>query len=160
MSQVSHFEFLGLVGTDALDLDLYRFDFDSITLMTGSNDPTAMFQVVWEWLHESGMYPVSHFMLLHWINPYRFKFDSSVSTAVLPLHPALNGKITNRSVLLSRSLLQLQHDNVSLVSHLDFFRLTNVYSFSFESSTSTPGSNDPIQTFRGISGWLHRICTL
>ena len=40
---VSRFDFLGLVGADALNLDLYRCDFDSITLMAGSNDPKQAF---------------------------------------------------------------------------------------------------------------------
>ena len=51
-SQVSHFAFLCYFDTDALDLDLYRFDFGSIASTLGSNDPIRTFRIVYGWLHD------------------------------------------------------------------------------------------------------------
>ena len=78
---------------------------------------------------------------------------------MLPLRPALNGKITNHSVLLSRSLLRPQCDNASPVSCLDFFRLTNASRYDLDAAVSKSGSNDLTGTFRNISGWLCELGT-
>ena len=46
MSTVSGFEFLGLVGADALDLDLYRFNLVSSASPSTSNDSVRTFRGV------------------------------------------------------------------------------------------------------------------
>ena len=80
-SQVSHFAVLHLFIVDMLDLDVYRCDLDATTLTVGSNYPTAMFQNVSAWLHDSRASQVSLFDFMHLADICSFKFESSVLTA-------------------------------------------------------------------------------
>ena len=141
------------VSTILHSTNFSRYDFDAAPSTSGSNDPIATLWSISEWLRHIGTYPVSRFILLHWIDLYRFDFQSSASTAVLPLHPAFNGRITNLSVLLSRSPLRLQCVNAFKVSVLNLQCLTDVYRSIFESSASMPESNDSISTLLSVSKW-------
>ena len=146
-SMVSGSIFLCLIDTDALDFELYSFDLHPIALLPGPNDPMQTFRVVSGWLCYAGASTVSHFAFLSWADFYRSNFDSSVLTAVLPLHPALNGKITNHSVLLSSSLLQPQCVNTSQVSLSAVLRSTDVSRLHFDAATLTDWSVDIPVTF-------------
>ncbi|KIM50027.1 hypothetical protein SCLCIDRAFT_34755 [Scleroderma citrinum Foug A] len=51
------------------------------------------------------------------------------------------------------------HDDVSKVGVLDFFRLTNISRFEFDAAALTPGSNDPIGMSGGVSKLLRSVGT-
>ena len=101
---MSHLEFLGLVGTDALDLKLYRSDLDAATLMAGSMDSISTFWRVSEWLGESGLSQVSHLKFLGLFVIEMLDFQSSIFTPKLPQHPGPKGKSCQCSDILFRSL--------------------------------------------------------
>ena len=84
-SQVSCFAFLRYFSTDMLDLELYRCDLDptaSPSPSNKSNDSVRTFRGVFGWLRCVSASMVSLFDFGHLANIYRFRFDSSTSTAV------------------------------------------------------------------------------
>ena len=138
--------------------NVYRSDFDTAALTPGPMDPMELFGRVSGWLRGPGTSAVSHSAFSSCIDLHSFDFQSSASTVVLPLHPALNGKITNRSVLLSSSPLRPQCVNASQVSRLDFFCSTNVSRFNLDAAASTPGPMDSVLTVWSVSTWLRGLC--
>ena len=84
MSQVSRFAFLRYFSTDTLDLELYRCDLDptaSPSPSNKSNDSVRTFRGVFGWLRCVSASMVSLFNFGRLANVYRFRFDSSMSTA-------------------------------------------------------------------------------
>jgi len=82
----------------------------------------------------------------------------SIVAPMLPQHPKLEGKFTNPSCLLFRSLHRLDCVNASKVSVSAVSRSTDVYRFDLDATASTPGSIDPIGLVRVVSGWLRDVC--
>ena len=81
MSQVSHFMLLRLIHADVLNLELYRYDLDSIPSTPESNDSIGTFRVDYRWLRCAGVSAVSRFVFSHCIDLYRCELDSSALTA-------------------------------------------------------------------------------
>ena len=81
MSAVSHFIFSSWIGTDMLDLDIYRFDLDAATSMAGLMGPIATFRGISAWFRRTGTHPVSRFDFMRLADFSRYGFDSSVLTA-------------------------------------------------------------------------------
>ena len=79
LSQVSHFAFSHLIGTDALNLEPFRFNLQAGASTACSMNPIGTFQGISGWLHGLGAYPVSFPIFWHLADLYRFRFDSSMS---------------------------------------------------------------------------------
>ena len=81
----------------------------------------------------------------------------SIVAPRLPLLPAFNGKLTNRSDSFSRSPCCPHCVNASQVSTSAVFRSTDVCRFDLDAAASTAGSNDSVRTFRGVPAWLRAV---
>ena len=79
-SQVSRFDILLLFVIKTLDLNLYRSEFDLITLMAGSNDPIGTFGQEFRWLCDVHASQVSRFDFCHLTDVSRYNFQSSTVT--------------------------------------------------------------------------------
>ena len=113
-SQVSHFMFLCLIDTDALDLEHYRYDLQPATSTPGSNDPIGSFWVISVWLHDSAASQVSISVRFHPINISRYDFDSTTLT------PGSNDPIGTYGV----GLGWLRESGMSTVSDFIFSEVT------------------------------------
>ena len=85
---------------------------------------------------------------------------SSVVTIVaprLPLHPGFDGKLLQSSDLLFRSPCRPQCVIASKVGVSAVLRSTDVCRCDLDAATSTAGSMYPMESFRGISGWLRSV---
>ena len=136
-----------------------RFVFDAAMSTPGSNDPIATLWSVSEWLHHVGAYPVSRFVLLCWIDLYRFNFRSSASMAVLPLRPGLEGEFLYPSDSLFRSPWRSGHINMSKVGVSAVSRWTDISRSRFNSTASTPRSIDLPAMLRSLYEWLRESGT-
>ena len=113
MSQVSHFVLLRLIHAGALNLELYRYDLDSIATTPWSIDPMETFGAGLGWLRESGMSAVSDFVFSRLIDADALDIWSSVFAPRLPWHPEFEGGFANPSYSFSRSPYRLDHVNAS-----------------------------------------------
>ena len=117
----------------------------------GSNDPTGTSRKVSAWLHGAGTHPVSHFDFCGLADICRYGFDAAALTV------ESNDSIST----VWRDSGWLRDVGTSQVSRFAFLRYFGIdalnpdlHRFDLQSSTSTPGSNDPMQTFRVVLGWL------
>ena len=113
MSQVSHFVLLRLIHAGALNLELYRYDLDSIATTAWSIDPMETFGAGLGWLRESGMSAVSDFVFSRLIDADALDLRSSVFAPRFPQRPAFKGGFTNPSYSFSRSPYRLDRVNAS-----------------------------------------------
>ena len=134
---VSRFIFLHRFVVDMLDLDLYRCNLDPTALpfpSNKSNDSVGPFWIVSGWLRYAGVFLVSCFVFLCWIDLYRSEFDAATST------PGSNDPMeTFRGIS-----AWLRGVGVYPVGHFDFLRLFDVYRCGFQSSASpsTPNGSE------------------
>ena len=77
----------------------------------------------------------------------------------LPLHPAIEGKVTNPLYSLFRFPCWPDHVNASKVSVSARLHLIDVCRYNFDSTTLMPGSNDPAGTSRRVYKWLGSLGT-
>ena len=131
--------------------NISRFEFDAAALTPGSNDPIGMSGGVSKLLRSVGTYPVSVFVFLCWIDLYRFDLQFSTSTDWSVDVPVTSGVV----------LWWLCYAGAFQVSRFDFLHYfvidtldLDLYRLDLDGNTSTPGSNDPMQTFRVVSVWL------
>ena len=155
-SKVSHFDFLPPVVIDALNLELHRFDLDPITSLSPfneSNDSIGPFWIISWWLHSSGEYLVSHFILSCWflidtldLDVYRFN-----------LHPIASRTGSNDLNQTFRIICRwMCGTHAYPVSCFDFSSYADIYRLEFDSSASTAPCNESIWMFFRTDGWLRR----
>ena len=97
------------------------------------------------------MFLVSLFVLLHWINLYRFNLDPTMLT---PGSMDLTGTYRGVSLwLCSSGTFQVSGFDFLCIFVVDTLDL-EPYRFDLVSSMSMPGSNDPTGTFRNVPMWL------
>ena len=142
---MSHFIFLCRFVVDMLDLDLYRCDLDptaSPSPSNASNDSVRPFWIVLGWLRYAGMFLVSCFVFLRWIDLYRSEFDVATST------PGSNDPMeTFRGI--SAWLCGV---GVYPVGRFDFLCLFDIYRCSFQSSVLPLMPNRSEQTICVLDG--------
>ena len=121
-------------------------------------DPTETFGVVSGWLRDVGTSAVSGFVfschfVIHTLDLELSRHDLDSTTSALGSNDPIQVFRIVCGWLRCASALQ-----VSLFKLLRHFVVDaldpDVYRSDLVSSTSEPGSNDPMETFRGVSGWL------
>ena len=136
-------------SADSCSINVSRSQFDTSTV--GHMDSVWMVWQVSGWLCDSRASQVSRFSVLLLFVIQMLDLDSTTS-ALGSIDPIQAFWIVCRW-LCCASVLQ-----VSLFELLRHFVVDtldpDVYRSDLVSSTSEPGSNDPMETFRGVSGWL------
>ena len=133
--------------------EVSRFNFEFSTSTVPCNESRWTVWMSDEWLRNVGMSQVSRFVPLHYfvihtlnLEHYRYDLYSIALTA---------GSNDSILTLLSVSVW-LCSAHVFEVSHFDFLRLADVYSFKFDASGSPSMFNVSVRVVCGSDGWPRR----